>query len=281
MSNPGPEEHFIYHVMVPRADVELDDTWHTLGMRGSGSKDLVVTDVFVPDHRAVPTFPTFLGLSPHARSAVYRLPVYSGLPAMLSGSVLGMAESGLKAFIEKTADRRTAHGVSKGENANMQQRVAESTAEITAARRLLEDMCDRFDAALALDQAPLSEKERIQFRWDSAYIVELCRRAIDRLFSASGAHGLYEGNPSTGPTATSTRPATTRSSISTPSRACRVRWRCWGTWAKIPGRTCGLTPRRHRRFRPGPDLPGPLASREMSRSSSGKLTREVSSPERR
>lgn len=195
LADPGPDDYLVHHVMVPRADVVLDDTWHTLGMRGSGSKDLVVTDVFVPDHRTVPTFPTFLGLGPHGKSPVYRLPVYSGLPAMLSGSVLGMAERGLKEFIAKTTGRTTAHGISKGENANMQQRVAESGAEIASARRLLHDMCDRFDAALLVDHAPMPAGERIQFRWDSAYIVELCRRAIDRLFSASGAHGMYEGNP--------------------------------------------------------------------------------------
>lgn len=63
-ANPGRDDYLIHHVMVPRADVVLDDTCHTLGMRGTGSKDLVVNDAFIPDHRAVPTYPTFLGLSP-------------------------------------------------------------------------------------------------------------------------------------------------------------------------------------------------------------------------
>jgi alkylation response protein AidB-like acyl-CoA dehydrogenase len=180
--------------MVPRADIVLDDTWHTLGMRGTGSKDLVVTDMFIPDHRAVPTHPTFLGIGPDCKSPVYRLSVYSGLPAMLSGSVLGMAEAGLKAFVEATATRKTPYGVVKAANASMQKRVAESTAEVVAARRLLEDMCARFDTLMAIDQAPMSAKDRIQMRWDSAFVVELCRRAIERLFAASGAHGIYEGN---------------------------------------------------------------------------------------
>ena len=48
VANPGPDDYIIHHVMVPRADVVLDDTWHTLGMRGTGSKDLVVTDAFIP-----------------------------------------------------------------------------------------------------------------------------------------------------------------------------------------------------------------------------------------
>jgi alkylation response protein AidB-like acyl-CoA dehydrogenase len=114
---------------------------------------------------------------------------------MLCGSVLGMAERGLKHFIETTSTRRTARGISKADSANMQQRVAESSAEIEAARRLLEVICDRFDAALAADQVPMPVQERMQFRFDAAYVVELSRRAIERLFAASGAHGVYEGNP--------------------------------------------------------------------------------------
>jgi hypothetical protein len=40
----------------------------------------------------------------------------------------------------------------------------------------------------------MSAQDRIQMRWDAAYVVELSRRAIERLFAAAGAHGLYEGN---------------------------------------------------------------------------------------
>ncbi|WP_420134581.1 acyl-CoA dehydrogenase family protein [Rhodopseudomonas sp.] len=194
-ANPGPDDYLIHHVMVPLADVEIVDTWHTLGMRGTGSKDLVVTDAFIPAHRAVPTQPTFLGLSPHAKAPTYRLSVYSGLPAMLSGSVLGMAEGGLKAFIDATAKRVTPAGVVKAVNASMQKRVAESSAEIAAARRLLTDMCERFDKLMEIDQAPMATEDRIQMRWDAAYVVELCRRAIDRIYAASGAAGIYEGSP--------------------------------------------------------------------------------------
>ena len=112
--------------MIARADVELVDTWHTLGMRGSGSKDIVVKDAFIPEHRTMPTFPTFLGLSPHAKAPyTYKLSVYSGLPAMLSGSVLGMAEGGLRAFIEMTSARTNLYGVARGKHPIMQQRVAE------------------------------------------------------------------------------------------------------------------------------------------------------------
>ena len=195
VANPGPEDYLIRHVMVPRADVELVDTWHTLGMRGSGSKDIVVKDVFVPEHRTMPTYPTFLGLSPHATAPVYRLSVYSGLPAMLSGSVLGMAEAGLRAFVDATSTRTNPYGVAKAKNAIMQRRLAESTAEIVSARRLLEDMCERFDRFMVADKPPMSPQDRIQMRFDAAYVVELSRRAIERLYAAAGGQAIYEGHP--------------------------------------------------------------------------------------
>lgn len=193
--NPSADEYLVQHVMVPRSDMTFDDTWHTLGMRGTGSKDLVAHDVFVPEHRSVPTFPTFVGLSPHAAGPLYRLPVYAGLSSMLSATVLGMAERGLTAFITHTGARKNAYGVVKAENSGMQRRIAESSAEIAEARRLLDGICQRFDIAMEEDKAPMSPVDRAQFRWEAAYIVELSRRAIERVFAASGAHGIYEGNP--------------------------------------------------------------------------------------
>jgi alkylation response protein AidB-like acyl-CoA dehydrogenase len=134
---------------------------------------------------------------------------------MLSGSVLGMAERGLKFFIEHTSARRNSYGVVKAENAGMQRRIAESSAEIAEARRLLENICQRFDIAMAEDQAPMPAVDRVQFRWDAAYIVELSRRAIERVFAASGAHGVYEIRYC-GPIATYRRQAIMRSSILIP-----------------------------------------------------------------
>jgi alkylation response protein AidB-like acyl-CoA dehydrogenase len=193
--DPKADDYLIYHVMIPRAEVQIDDTWHTLGMRGTGSKDLVVRDAMIPEHRALPTFPTFMGLSPHAKGPTYRLPVYAGLASMMCASVLGIAERGFKAFVDNTLTRKSAYGVSKAESSGMQRRIAESGAEIAQARRLLDDICQRFDVAMVADQAPMSDRERMQFRWDAAYVAELSRRAIERIYASAGAHGLYEGHP--------------------------------------------------------------------------------------
>ena len=60
---------------------------------------------------------------------------------------------------------------------------------------MLDGICDRFDVAMKEDKAPMSPVDRAQFRWDAAYVVELCRRAVERIFSAAGAHSVYEGSP--------------------------------------------------------------------------------------
>ncbi len=183
------------HVVVPTADIEVDDTWYTLGMRGTGSKDIVAKGVFVPAHRAMPTKSLFIGTFSEAASPVYRLPVISGLASMLAGTVLGMAERGFTRFVEYTKGRRDIYaGGSKAANPGIQRRVAEANAELAAARLLVERLCDRWDAALAENRPPLDVSLRAQLRWDAAYVAELSRRAIDRLFAVAGAHAVYDSS---------------------------------------------------------------------------------------
>ncbi len=184
------------HVVVPTADIQVDDTWFTLGMRGSGSKDLVAEDVFVPAHRAMPTVPLFMGTFEGDVEPLYRLPVMGGLASMLAGSVLGMAEAGLAQFTDVTKVRREIYaGAKKAEKVGMQMRVAEAGGELASARRLVEANCVLLDGALAANEPPVDLKDRVQIRWNAAYAVELCRRATERIFAAAGAHAIYDDHP--------------------------------------------------------------------------------------
>src|SRR6185369_133368 len=78
-------------VVMPKANVVIDDTWFTLGMRGTGSKDLVLDNVFIPDHYAVPMSEAQLGTVPGIDIPLYRLPIRSALATMLLGTIVGMA----------------------------------------------------------------------------------------------------------------------------------------------------------------------------------------------
>jgi alkylation response protein AidB-like acyl-CoA dehydrogenase len=73
-------------VYLPRESCEVIDTWHVMGMRGTGSNDVAVTDVFVPTARTFPIAPDFTPGS-HYRGPLYRFPVIgivgSNLPPLL------------------------------------------------------------------------------------------------------------------------------------------------------------------------------------------------------
>jgi len=64
------------HLIMPREALEIDDTWHVMGLQGTGSKDVVAHEVFVPEHRTIDTRTFFRGASPHAATQatnLYRL----------------------------------------------------------------------------------------------------------------------------------------------------------------------------------------------------------------
>jgi 3-hydroxy-9,10-secoandrosta-1,3,5(10)-triene-9,17-dione monooxygenase len=186
------------HVVIPREEIEVDDTWRVLGLRGSGSKDLVANGVFVPAHHAIDTRLLFSGASPHAvnhRSNLYKLSAESMLSMSVATAVLGSAKFALEKFIERTRERRVVlTGARKAEHAPTQVRLAEAAAEIQAAELMQHQALAEFERMMEAGGRPTFE-DRARTKWAAAYSAELCRRAVARMFAGSGAHSVYESSP--------------------------------------------------------------------------------------
>ncbi len=181
-------------VVLPKRDVVIDDTWFTLGMRGTGSKDLVLDNVFIPEHYAVPILEAQLGTVPGIDIPLYRLPIRPALATMLLGTIVGMAERGLQLFVEQTRTRRDVYtGSMKVDNPGMQRRVAEASAEIACAWALTQQNCDLLEQAMHR-APPMPTATRAQARWNAAYAAELCRRACNRLFEGAGAGAAHDSH---------------------------------------------------------------------------------------
>jgi alkylation response protein AidB-like acyl-CoA dehydrogenase len=181
-------------VVMPKADVVIDDTWFTLGMRGTGSKDLVLDSVFIPGHYAVPLSEAQLGTVPGVDIPLYRLPIRPALATMLLGTIVGMAERGLQLFVGQTRTRRDVYtGTMKVDSPGMQRRVAEASAEIACAWALTQQNCDFLEQAM-LNDPPMPTAARAQVRWNAAYATELCRRACNRLFEGAGAGAAHDSH---------------------------------------------------------------------------------------
>ena len=182
------------HVVVPRAELEVDDTWQVMGLQGTGSKDVVARNILVPLNRAIDTRILFRGASPHAinhATNLYRLSAEAMLSVSVATAVLGSAKFALRQFIERTKERRVVlSGARKAEHGPTQVRLAEAAAEIHCADLLIHDMLAEFDRLTATG-ASFDNDHRVRAKWQAAYAAELCRRAVARMFSASGAHAVY------------------------------------------------------------------------------------------
>ncbi len=185
------------HVLVPSTDYTIEDTWHSMGLRGTGSKDVIMDEVFVPRHRTMPTGDLFEGISDAARahdSFVYRFPVLPSLTYLLTAPApaLEIARRIYSGYLDMTASRRDRYdGSSKAKKAPNQVRIAESWAEIQSAALMVEDITRIFDTALA-QREPFDIDTRVEVKWRASYVIHLCRRAADRLFDAAGANSIYD-----------------------------------------------------------------------------------------
>jgi 3-hydroxy-9,10-secoandrosta-1,3,5(10)-triene-9,17-dione monooxygenase len=178
-------------VLLPRSDYEIVDTWFVSGLKGTGSKDITVNDVFVPGHRIGAIMGDVRGnraYELHGRDS-YLLPPMSLLPFTLCSPLVGMAEGAIEEFTTrlrgKTGPGRTAESVA------LQLRLAESAAEADAARLLVStttrDLITRAGRGEFPDElAQATTKRRF------AYVARLCVSSVNRLFEASGGHSLFE-----------------------------------------------------------------------------------------
>lgn len=192
-------------LMLPSTDCRIDDTWFVVGLRGSGSKDVVVDGAFVPRHRAVSMNDVREGCPPGRAihgAPNYRIPMRSILSFTLSASVLGMAQGGLDVFSETIQGRVSGRTGGKfAESVGLQLRLAEADAELRAAQALLKHNCTEIFGK-ARDSQSFTLEERARYRRDQSYIARLSVQAIDRVFEASGRKDLFEPIRCSGSTGT-------------------------------------------------------------------------------
>lgn len=183
-------------VLLPKQDYRIEDTWFTSGLCGSGSKDVIAENVFVPAHRVMNNLTAgdsdLTGWELH-RQPRYRMPLSALMGWDIVGPLLGMTQGVIDTFVAKQQGRRLRE-MNAAEAPNLQIRLAESSAELDACKALF-----RADVLEALDMASrgvrFSELDRLRFQRDRAYVTQTCTRAVNRLFEASGGHAIFTSEP--------------------------------------------------------------------------------------
>ena len=182
-------------VLIPKGDYEIVDNWFVSGLRGSGSKDILVEAAFVPSHRVLEVSTAgdadWSGWELHGQSR-YRVPIPTLLGWDLVAPMLGIAQGMMDEFIGRL--RGTSGPGRTADSPAVHLRLSEAAAEVDAGRALM----DR-DIAEILRKGKEGERftplERAKFRRDKAFVTQLGLRAVNRLFDLSGGHALFDSQP--------------------------------------------------------------------------------------
>ncbi|HEX5369922.1 MAG TPA: oxidoreductase [Dehalococcoidia bacterium] len=189
----APPPGDIRWLLLRRSDFEIDDDWYTLGLKGTGSKTIVLDDVFVPDERIVSFSDLSAGRAWGPRlydSDVYKAAFEFTFTLPLAGPVVGIARAVLKGFEARMTQRLGAGDAwLAASQSGTLSRMALCGAEIEAAMSLLLETARRFCTIPLTVASPL---DKAQCRRDVAYSAQLCRQAANALYEAAGGSNAYE-----------------------------------------------------------------------------------------
>lgn len=184
--------------LLPRSDYTIEDTWHTMALQGTGSKDIVVDGAFVPEHRTHKMSDGFKCKSPGNPgndAPLYRLPFGQVFVRSVSTTALGIARGALSFYNEVTAAKvGAADGKRSALDPSAQMAVARAASTVdqlvAVLHRNFDTMMDRVTAGESLDL-----KDRVAWRFDSSDAVGRCVEVVDELFSLCGGRAIFLDSP--------------------------------------------------------------------------------------
>ena len=177
-------------MIAPRADVRHIDTWRTGGLRGSGSGDMAINDVLIPQAHSV----SLTDDKARITAPLYAFPAFGLLALGIAAVASGNASGALADFAAAMAAKRTPNGRTLAERGATQALYAQAHAEYAAARALL---LQEIDAAWAEAEAggPLSAPQRARLRLAATHITRTAAEIVRRLQDFAGGASVFSDDP--------------------------------------------------------------------------------------
>lgn len=175
---------------VPKGSYEILDTWYVGGLRGTGSHDIVVDEVFVPSER------TYSFADPiHLEQPLYRMPFGATLAAGCAAICLGIAKTAIDTLLKLGSSKiQVDPGLSLRDRPNVQTLIALSMAELEAARLLLFGVVDELWGTT--NEGKYATNEQCSRLWRSViHTAKTARGIVTDLYAAAGASALYVDCP--------------------------------------------------------------------------------------
>lgn len=181
-------------VFLPRADVRIHDTWHTMGMRGTGSADISADDVFVPDRRAM-VVRQLTDPAPGFEGPLYRMFPFVNIVGEAVVSV-GVAAAAVEEFARVARTKTPAYQtIPLREQQLAQFAVGRAKARVEAARDTLHCAAREAYDELTGNRALLSWDAKIRLQLATSFAAEACAEAVRLVHDAAGGGAIRLEQP--------------------------------------------------------------------------------------
>ena len=184
--------------LVPRSDYEIVDNWDVSGLEGTGSNDIVVKDAYVPEyrtHRSVHGFECDSPGNTVNSHPIYRLPFGQIFVRAVCSSAVGALKGVTDSYIAVNKDRVGLNDGNKiATDPDAQMALALAISTVDECETIMFRNFDRMlDAARAGTTLPM--EDRIKMRFDASLVAGKCSDAINHMFIACGAQGIFRDHP--------------------------------------------------------------------------------------
>lgn len=187
LNDGGPEERYLF---VPATEAELLDTWHVRGMRGTGTHDFAVNNVFVPAERTV----LQAGAPLLETGPLYQIPRSLLFAAGDAAVALGTARSCLATFFELAgAKKPRAMQAMLRDQPLVQATVGHAEADLRSGRAFLTEVVHELWTEATLSGA-VTLDHRAALRLATTHAIHLAVRVVDSVYQAAGVTAIYKGN---------------------------------------------------------------------------------------
>lgn len=184
--------------LVPRTEYRIEDTWHTFGLQGTGSQDIIVERAFVPEYRTHRAIDGFLCRNPGQAAndgALYRLPWAQVFLRLVSTAALGGAKAAVQSALDIMQTRvSTNTGKASKSDPLVIAAIAEAHAQVDEMELTLRRNMDSMMVhARAGEDVPM--EKRALYRYQSATVVRRCAALVDELMPLLGGRAIYMSSP--------------------------------------------------------------------------------------
>ena len=177
--------------LVPRSQYDIEDTWDVMGLQGTGSNDVVISEpIFVPEHRTHKQMDGFNCVNDQ-ENPMYDLSWAQTFVRVVNSAAIGALKKAVKVFVESKQGNSTTDMTKFAGDVETQERLAKVLNTIGELEAVMYHNFNKMEAA---NWKPTLE-ERIMYRYQASIVIEKAIGAVDTLFEVAGGRSVFNGHP--------------------------------------------------------------------------------------